>query len=208
VPEKKTPSPIELTILLDAARAGDSKASAKLLPLVYDQLRRLAQSNMHKERPGMTLQPTALVHEAYIRLLGPKAGEEVRWENRGHFFATAALAMRHILVDRARKRDQVKHGGDRARVDMPMEALAETPATTDLIALDEALKKLEKEDERRYNVVMLRYFAGLSIEDTAAAMKISPATVKTDWAMARVWLFRVMQGDQQGAGAGSGEEAR
>jgi RNA polymerase sigma factor (TIGR02999 family) len=186
-----------VTILLDAASAGDANASAKLLPVVYEQLRRLAQSNMNKERPGMTLQPTALVHEAYMRLLGPTGKDEVQYQNRGHFFAMAALAMRRILVERARKRDRVKHGGDRARVDMPLEALSAEPASTDLLALDEALKKLEKEDERRYNVVMLRYFAGLSIEDTAAAMKISPATVKTDWAVARVWLYRIIQGENE-----------
>ena len=171
-----------------------------MLPLVYEQLRRLAQSNMNKERPGLTLQPTALVHEAYMRLLGPTDGPEIKWESRGHFFAMAALAMRRILVERARRRDRIKHGGDRARVDMPIEALSVEPASTDLLALDDALKKLEVEDERRYNVVMLRYFAGLSIEDTAAAMKVSPATVKTDWAIARVWLYRVMQGERPAEG--------
>jgi RNA polymerase sigma factor (TIGR02999 family) len=197
MPADQTPSPSRVTMLLEAVSAGDSRASEKLLPLVYKQLRKLAQARMNKEARGHTLEPTALVHEAYLRLVDAADGKEVRWENRGHFFAAAALAMRRILVDRARRKGRIRHGGDRARVDMddaaPAAGLGEG---TDLLALDEALAILEREDTRRYNVVMLRYFAGLSIEDTAAALAISPATVKADWTVARVRLFKLMQGEK------------
>ena len=182
-------------MLLDAASAGDSKAPQKLLPLVYDQLRRLAQSHMNKESAGQTLQPTALVHEAYMKLVGG-SGKDIKWNDRGHFFAAAALAMRRILVDRARARNRDKRGGGRARVELHDAMKPTCESTTDLLALDDALKKLEQEQPRRYQVVMLRYFAGLSIEDTAAALNISPATVKTDWAVSRVWLHRAMSGEQ------------
>lgn len=188
-------SPHQVTMLLDAASAGDDKAPKKLLPLVYDQLRRLAQSHMNKEQAGQTLQPTALVHEAYIKLLG---GHDVKWNDRGHFFAAAPLAMRRILVDRARARNRDKRGGGRARVELNDAMKSTNEITTDLLALDEALKKLEHENPRRYQVVMFRYFAGLSIDDTASALNISPATVKTDWAVARLWLYRVMEGNARG----------
>lgn len=189
------PSPHQITMLLEAASAGDVNAPQRLLPLVYDQLRKLAQSNMNKEAGGgaaHTLQPTALVHEAYIRLVG---GADVRWNGRGHFFGAAAIAMRRILVDRARARNRDKRGGGRGRVELgdPI-APGEPASSTDLLALDEVLRKLEVENPRRYQVVMLRYFAGLSNEDTALAMGVSAGTVKTDWAMARVWLFKAMVG--------------
>lgn len=179
-------------MLLEAAGAGDAKAPQKLLPLVYDQLRRLAQSHMNKEAVGQTLQPTALVHEAYMRLVG---GKDVKWNDRGHFFAAAALAMRRILVDRARARNRDKRGGGRYRVELHDAMKPTQDSPTDLLALDESLKKLEQDFPRRYQVVMLRYFAGLSIEDTASALNISPATVKTDWAVSRVWLHRAMSGE-------------
>jgi RNA polymerase sigma factor (TIGR02999 family) len=184
-------------MLLEAASAGDSKAPQKLLPLVYEQLRRLANQHMSNEAPGQTLQPTALVHEAYIKLVG---GADVKWNDRGHFFAAAALAMRRILVDRARARKRDKRGGGRGRVELHDNIGApEHDTGTDLLGLDDALSALEREHPRRYQVVMLRYFAGLSIEQTASAMNISPATVKTDWAMARVHLFKAIGGTGESA---------
>ncbi|GJQ30081.1 MAG: extracytoplasmic sigma factor ECF [Phycisphaerae bacterium] len=193
-----TPNPEQVTLLLEAVSAGDSKASAELLPLVYEHLRRLARSRLAGEAPGQTLQPTALVHEAYLKLVGDG---DVRWNNRGHFFAAAALAMRRILVDRARARGRVKHGGGRRREDMHEADVADESGSTDLVALDDALRDLETKDRRRYDVVMLRYFAGLSIEETARALDVAPSTVKADWAVARARLFRVMAGEGDGAGA-------
>lgn len=179
-------------MLLEAAGAGDSQAAADLLPLVYEHLRRLARSRLAGEAPGQTLQPTALVHEAYLKLVGDG---DVRWANRGHFFAAAALAMRRILVDRARTRGRVKHGGGRKREELHEAAVADEQGSTDLVALDDALRDLEAKDRRRYDVVMLRYFAGLSIEETARALDLAPSTVKADWAVARVRLFRAMGGE-------------
>lgn len=186
--------PTRVTKLQQLAGQGDPAAPGDLLPLVYDQLRRLAQAYMRQERPGQTLQATALVHEAYLKLVG---GADVAWKDRGHFFAAAALAMRRILVDHARARGRDKRGGDRERVTLAEHAGAipsGDDTATDLLALDEALAELEASNPRRYQVVMLRYFAGLSIEDTAAAMNVAPATVKTDWAVARLWLFKKMGG--------------
>ncbi len=182
-------------MLLEAVSAGDSKASAELLPLVYEHLRRLARSRLAGEAPGQTLQPTALVHEAYLKLVGEG---DLRWSNRGHFFAAAALAMRRILVDRARQRGRVKHGGGRKREELHEAAVAAEDGSTDLLALDDALKDLEAKDRRRYDVVMLRYFAGLSIEETAHALNVAASTVKADWAVARVRLFRAMGGERDG----------
>ncbi|NUQ67481.1 MAG: sigma-70 family RNA polymerase sigma factor [Phycisphaerales bacterium] len=190
-----TPSPEHVTLLLEAVSAGDSRAAEDLLPLVYEQLRRLAKNHLSKEAPGQTLQPTALVHEAYLKLVG---GASVEWADRGHFFAAAALAMRRILVDRARERKRLKRGGGKARAQLQEDAVAAEEGTTDLLALDEALGQLEKTDRRRYDVVMLRYFAGLTIEETAAALNVAPATVKTDWALARVQLYRAMSADGSG----------
>ena len=187
--------PEEVTQLLALASDGDSQAAAELLPLVYDELRRLARARMAKEAgggAGFTLQPTALVHEAYMRLLGP-GGEQMKWDNRGHFFGAAARAMRRILVERARHRDRIKHGGDRKRVELNDDAkMAAEPEAGELLALDEVLDKLEKYDQRKAEVVMLRYFAGLSVEETAAALGVSEATVKNDWTFARAWLQREM----------------
>ncbi|MEK6702735.1 MAG: ECF-type sigma factor [Planctomycetota bacterium] len=187
----QAPNHHEVTQLLLAAGAGGTsgqQAAAELLPLVYAELRKLAAARMAKEQgggAGFTLQPTALVHEAYMRLVGPG---DVMWNGRGHFFGAAALAMRRILVERARSR----MGARGKRVDLEMQDLAAEPEAADLIAVDDALKKLEAHDKRKYDVVMLRYFAGLSIEDTAAAIGVSPATVKTDWTFARAWLKREM----------------
>jgi RNA polymerase sigma factor (TIGR02999 family) len=160
---------------------------------VYEELRRLARARMAKEKgrgAGFTLQPTALVHEAYMRLIG---SADVKWNGRGHFFGAAASAMRRILVERARHRDRVKHGGGRQRVELEEHAaMSDEPEPDELLALDEGLNKLERQDKRKADVVMLRYFAGLSVEDTATALGVSEATVKNDWTFARAWLNREM----------------
>lgn len=191
-PGEHSPTPSDVTLLLDAMSAGNPKASAELLPLVYNELRRLASGQMQHERPGQTLQPTALVHEAYMRMLGDG---DVKWNNRGHFFGAAALAMRRILVERARARGAIKRGGARKREDVDLGEVVEEREPTDMLALDDALAKLEREDKRKYNVVMLRYFAGLTIDQTAASLDVSSATVRNDWAFARAWLHREMSRD-------------
>ncbi len=181
----------QVTQLLELAGSGDSRANEELLPLVYDELRRLARSQLKNEPTGQTLQATALVHEAYMRLVGDA---DVRWENRAHFFGAAARAMRRILVDRARHRGRQKRGGDRERVELGDHAAdSPTGGGTDLVALDGALARLEAEDPRKAEVVMLRYFAGLSIEETASALSLSTATVKNEWAFARAWLKRELE---------------
>jgi RNA polymerase sigma factor (TIGR02999 family) len=194
----------EITLVLQSINHGDSDSADKLLGLVYDQLRALARSRMKQEPgggQGMTLDATALVHEAYLRVVGDdKERTPQVWQNRGHFFGAAALAMRRILVERARHRKRIKHGGGRDRVELDAEqVLSHQPEhdQTDLIALDEALSKLEKMDERKAKVVSLRYFGGLSIEETAAAMDLSPATIKNEWTFARAWLHRELSGEQQ-----------
>jgi RNA polymerase sigma factor (TIGR02999 family) len=190
-----------VTQILAAVSGGDRKAASDLLPVVYEELRKLARANMKRESEGHTLQPTALVHEAYMRLLG---GADVKWDNRGHFFGAAARAMRRILVERARAKGRIKRGGERKRVELAEEMMAIEPESTDLLALDEALEKLEKFDQRKCEVVMLRYFAGLSIEETAAGMGLSPATVKNEWAFARAWLHRELKQAQGEDGDGPG----
>lgn len=196
------PAPAQdVTLLLNAIGKGDEGAAAKLLPLVYEELRKLAHARMASEAAGQTLEPTALVHEAYMRLVDAQ-GKSPKWDGRGHFFGAAALAMRRILVERARHRKRLKHGGGRQRVDLHSSAAATDGGDgTDLIALDEAMEKLEKLDKRKYEVVMLRYFAGLSIEETAAALSLSPATIKNEWSFARAWLHREMSGAAKSAGA-------
>lgn len=184
----------DVTRLLDAAAAGKSQAAEGLLPLVYNELRKLAAARLAAEKPGQTLQATALVHEAYLRLIGPEGGRA--YSGREHFFGAAARAMRQILVDLARQKNADKRSGDRQR--LPLDAVAE--ATTDgspvvdLIALDEALTRLAIEDPEKARLVELRYFAGLSVEDTAAALGISPATAKRHWVYARSWLFGELSG--------------
>src|SRR5262245_32452214 len=190
------PTMPDVTRLLDAAAAGDSRAAAELLPLVYDELRSLAAVRVAQESPGQTLQATALVHEAYLRLVGAPSGNE-GFENRGHFFAAAAEAMRRILIDRARERQSLKRGGDRRRVELDAGALVVAPddrAADDLLALDDALQQLEAEDPAKARLVKLRYFAGLSIHDAAAALGISTATAKRHWIYARSWLYGRIQG--------------
>ena len=169
--------------------------SAELLPQVYDELRRLARSHIVREREGLTLQPTALVHEAYLRLT--KDGRDRRWDKRGHFFAAAAIAMRRILVERARHYQRVKHGGEQQRVDLDFESPTPAPEFADVLAVDQALTRLEQLDPTKARVVLLRYFAGLTIEETADAMEVSPATVKNEWAFARAWLHDALGGTER-----------
>jgi RNA polymerase sigma factor (TIGR02999 family) len=192
-------SPADVTQVLDAARSGDGEAASKLLELVYDELRRLARHQMAAVPPGDTLQPTALVHEAYLRLLGrePEAG----WEGRAHFFNAAARAMRDIIVEQARKHARIKRGGNRRRVALDENTLV-SPQTTseDLLALDEALKALEETDPTSARIALLRYFAGLTVEETAQAMGTAPRTVKRHWQYALAWLDRRMYGEDGGGG--------
>jgi RNA polymerase sigma factor (TIGR02999 family) len=181
----------EVTQLLDAAATGDRKAAAELLPLVYEELRKLAAVRLVTEPSGHTLQPTALVHEAYLRLVGDQ-----QFDNRGHFFAAAAEAMRRILVDHARSKGRHKRGGDLIRHEF--DAADQVPAPEireDLVALDEALTKLESTDSQAVQLVQLRYFAGLSIPEAARALGISARTADRLWAFARVWLLRELAGD-------------
>jgi RNA polymerase sigma factor (TIGR02999 family) len=165
----------------------------QLLPLVYDELRQLARRRMAAERPGHTLQATALVHEAYMRVVGSDDESRPAFRNRGHFFAAAAEAMRRILVDQARRRDALKRGGDRQRVDMDGVELAADirtgDDTLDLVALDEALTSLEAEDPRKATLVKLRYFAGMTLDQAATALDISPTTADRDWAYAKAFLY-------------------
>lgn len=181
----------EITAALVAIRRGDKTAVPRLLPLVYDELRQVARRMMSRESPGQTLQPTALVHEAYLRLFGSGPSS---WENRAHFFVAAATAMRRILVERARRRRSERRGGGRRRVTLDEGAVPSDPPAADLLALDAALSRLESEDERASRVVHLRYFAGLGIEETAELMGISTATVSREWTYARAWLLREMTG--------------
>jgi RNA polymerase sigma factor (TIGR02999 family) len=178
----------DVTRLLDAAAAGDRRAAADLLPLVYDELRQLAAARMASESPGHTLDATALVHEAYLRLVGDQ-----QFDGRGHFFAAAAQAMRRILVDAARRKQADKHGGGRVRVALDGVADAAEPDDR-LVALDDALTRLAVEDPEVAAVVNLRYFAGLTVEQAAAAMGVSVRTANRHWAYAKAWLFRELTG--------------
>ena len=175
----------------DTKGDGGPGTSGEMLPEVYDELRKLARVRLARERERhQTLQPTALVHEAFLRLSGD--GGEQRWDRRGHFFAAAALAMRRILVERARHYQRIKHGREAERVELDSAIMRVDPALTDLVAVDEALTRLEQTDPRKAQIVSLRYFAGLSIEETAAALDLSTATVKNEWAFARAWLYRAL----------------
>lgn len=200
----------EVTEILQAIDRGDTSSTDELLPIVYDELRRIAASKLSYESPGMTLQTTALVHEAYMRLVGRKSGDntassgeadtqqipDASWDSRGHFFAAAAESMRRILIDNARRKKQLKRGGDRNRVEFDNIDLAVDERSIDLLALDEALAKLETEDEPKARVVKLRYFAGLTIEQCALALSVSEPTVKRHWYYARAWLRREMGGGE------------
>ena len=181
----------DVTQLLDAAAAGDPHAAERLLPLVYDELRRLAAQRLAHEKPGHTLQPTALVHEAYLRLVGGEAGEE--WSGRGHFFAAAAEAMRRILIESARRRRAEKHGGGMARRDLDSDLLAAAEPREDLLALDEALTRLAAINRPAADLVQLRYFAGLTLPDAAEALGMAPRSAGRLWAYARAWLRREVE---------------
>jgi len=177
----------EVTRILSAIEQGDPHAAEQLLPLVYDELRRLAAQKLAHEKGGQTLQATALVHEAYLRLVGES--EEPRWNNRGHFFAAAAVAMRRILVERVRRKRRKKHGGDLGRVDLE-EAFSLAEPADDLIALDEALNRLAVLDPPAAKLVTLRYFAGLTMPQAAAALGISLRSAERNWTYAKTWLHR------------------
>ena len=181
-------SPEEVTGLLVAWSEGDSLAYEKLVPLVYAQLHQLAHRYMSRERPGHTLQTTALVGEAYLRLVD----QRVHWQNRSHFFAIAAEVMRRILVDYARQRQYAKRGGDAQKVELNEAMVMARERSRELVALDEALKELAKFDQRKSRVVELRFFGGLSVEETAEVLKISVNTVKRDWSTARAWLYKAV----------------
>lgn len=174
-----------VTQLLDAAASGDPVAAAAILPLVYDELRQLAASRMANEQPGHTLDATALVHEAYLRLIGPDG--TTRYANRGHFFAAAAQAMRRILVDHARRRTSLKRGGG-GRVDLDLDSLPAAKLDADVLAVDEAIAKLAKAEPKVAELVTLRYFGGLTVLEAAESLGVSPRTVDAWWAYARAWL--------------------
>jgi RNA polymerase sigma factor (TIGR02999 family) len=185
----------DVTRILNAIERGDAKATDELLPLVYEELRILAAQKLSHESPGQTLQATALVHEAYLRLVGDEA---YTWNSRGHFFAAAAEAMRRILVENARCKRRDKRGGGQRRIGVDVSEVAgvTSPDADSLIALDEALLRLSQIDGSEAELVKLRYFAGLTIEQTAASLGISPATAKRLWTHARAWLIREMGGLQ------------
>jgi RNA polymerase sigma factor (TIGR02999 family) len=182
----------EVSRILSAIAGGDPHASAQLLPLVYDELRRLAGRRLAQERPGQTLDATALVHEAYLRLVGQDGGPH--WDNRGHFFAAAAEAMRRILVENARRKGRLKHGGGRQRQDLDALGVPAPQRDDDLLALDTALGKLAEHDPQKAKLVELRYFAGLTGEQAADVLGISPRTADRQWVYARAWLRREMEG--------------
>jgi RNA polymerase sigma factor (TIGR02999 family) len=187
----------DVTHLLSAIGQGDTKAADQLLPLVYDELRRLAARKLAQEKPGQTLQATALVHEAYLRLVGPAPVDAPRWNGRNHFYAAAAEAMRRILVEDARRKHRLRRGGDRERMDLDDLNLvapgAEGPDALDLLALDEALGRLAGSDSQAAELVKLRYFAGLTIPEAAEALGVSPRTADALWAYARAWLLRALR---------------
>ena len=180
----------DITQILNAIEAGDPHAADQLLPLVYDELRKLAALQMAHDRPGGTLNPTALVHEAYLRLVGD--GNDRRYQDRGHFFAAAATAMRHIRIDQARRKKTQKHGGNVQRLELD-EVAAPTP-DDELLALDEALTQLAALDARKAQLVELRFFAGLTNDQAATVLGISPTTADRDWAFARAWLRDAVRG--------------
>ena len=189
----------DVTRILSAIEQGDPQAAEQLLPLVYGELRTLAAQKLAQEKPGQTLQATALVHDAYLRLVDRDAVQ--RWDGRGHFFAAAAEAMRRILVENARHRRAPKHGGGRRRVDLDDACCVAGPVADDLLSLDEALARLAAEFPQKAELVKLRYFAGLSLEEAAQMLHISPATAKRHWAFARAWLYaRLSDGDDPGPG--------
>lgn len=191
--DRLIPMTHEVTELLKSMQSEPEKAE-QLLPLVYDELRRLAKSKLDQERAGHTLQATALVHEAYLRLVGPE--DQPQWESRGHFFGAAAEAMRRILVENARSKARLKRGGDLAREPLHEDAIVAPEVTCDLLELDTALQALEQQHPRKAELIKLRYFAGLTMEQAAEVMGIGVSTADRDWAYAKAWLFREMEGSR------------
>jgi RNA polymerase sigma factor (TIGR02999 family) len=186
----------EVTRILSNIASGDAHAAGQLLPLVYEELRKLAAARMAQEAAGNTLTPTALVHEAYLRLVEP--ADPPRWDSRGHFFAAAAEAMRRLLIENARRKKRGKHGGDRQRISLDgAEELLERPSE-DLLALDEALTRLTEHDPVKAAVVKLRFFAGLTMPEIAQALDISLATAERYWTYSRAWLYAELADDEQG----------
>jgi RNA polymerase sigma factor (TIGR02999 family) len=177
----------EVTRILDAVAQGDPHAAAELLPLVYEELRRLAAQKLANEAPGQTLQATALVHEAYLRLV--QGAEGISWKSRGHFFGAAAEAMRRILIERARGRERLRHGGGRKRVDLDEAVALVEPPAEEILALDEALSRLAAQAPVRAELVKLRFYAGLTMPEAAEALGISLATAERYWTFARTWLY-------------------
>jgi RNA polymerase sigma factor (TIGR02999 family) len=180
----------EVTVILDAIQKGDPKAAEELLPLVYEELRKLAASKLAQQPPDQTLQPTALVHEAYLRLLGDGSHS---WQNRRHFFAAAAEAMRHLLVDRARRKAAVRHGGGWRRVDLDNVVVATQTTDDNILLINEALEKLTAHDPAAAELIKLRFFAGLTFPQAAEVVGLSERTAKRLWAYARAWLFKEIQ---------------
>jgi RNA polymerase sigma factor (TIGR02999 family) len=177
----------QVTLILDAINRGERRASEELLPLVYEELRRIAAARMAQEAAGQTLQPTALVHEAWLQLVG---NGERSWQNRAHFFGAAADAMRRILIDKARRKARLKHGGGQARVDIANIDLAETTPDDNVLLINEALQELEKEDPEQARVVVLKFFGGLTNLEVAETLRIGERSVDRQWACARARLFR------------------
>jgi RNA polymerase sigma factor (TIGR02999 family) len=199
---ERADSKAAVTRLIEAAKSGDKRASAELLPLVYEELRMLARHQLAQLNPGQTLQATALVHEAYLKLLGSPSACEPQWDSRGHFFAAAARAMRNILIDTIRRKKRLKHGGEYCRRDLTDDVVIELPLPdgvdeNQLLALDDALDELERHVGRRAaDVVMLRYFVGMSVPQVATALGVTGRTVDRDWRFARAWLHERLGGDQ------------
>lgn len=194
-------SPQEITALLAAWSDGNRAALDQLMPLVYDELRRMAHRYLGRERAGHTLESAALVNEAYLKLIGE---QNMNWQNRAHFFAVAAQLMRQILVDYARTRNRDRRGGGAQRVSLEDALMVADEKFADLVALDDALKSLAAFDERKSKVAELRFFGGLSVEETAAALKVAPVTVMREWRLAKAWLYRELSKD---TGAPDGEMA-
>jgi RNA polymerase sigma factor (TIGR02999 family) len=194
----------EVTQILQAIADGDPSAASQLLPLVYDELRQLAAQKMALEQPGQTLSATALVHEAYLRLVGP--GDEPKWNSRGHFFGAAAEAMRRILINRARDKMRHKRGGDRQRIDLDRLTIADQAADEELIALDDCLERLAQEKRDCAELVKLRFFAGLTQEEAATALGLPRRTAARTWAYARAWLYDALSPGEPPATAESGKE--
>lgn len=189
----------DVTRILAALEQGDPHAADQLLPLVYDELRKLAASKMAQERPGQTLQPTALVHEAFLRLVGQAPNRS--WDHRGHFFAAAAEAMRRILVENARRKRGPRHGGGHRRVEADLDNFQAPAAPVDLLALDEALSRLAQEAPLRAELVKLRFFGGMTMAEAATALGISLATAERYWTYARSWLFAEMRDSEKAGGS-------